>query len=302
MSFSGFGYLVKDGIKNVWNNRMMSLASVCVLISCLVLTGSAVMLSMNVGEIVETIGAENITTVYLKDGVSDLQAVYIGKDILKVDNVESAEFYSKDEAIESYRNTMSKEIFEDNMTGDKNPLPDAYRVKVKDLSKYDETIDKILKIDGVNTASSRSDVADKLTNLNKLITTLSFWVVLALTLISLFIISNTIKMTMYSRRFEISIMKSVGATNAFVRIPFIFEGMILGLFSGVVSMFLLMLLYDAIVKAVNHIIPFTAIPFTQVMWQIGGCFVAAGMLVGAVGSLISISKYLKKEGNEILGW
>lgn len=301
MSFSGFLYLVKEGIKNVWNNRMMSLASVCVLISCLLLTGSAIMLTMNVGEIVDSIGAENVTTVYLDEGLSDLQAVYVGKDILKVDNVEAAEFYSKDEAIESYRDVMSEEVFE-NMTGENNPLPDAYLVTMGELENYDTTIEKIKEIEGVDTVSSRSEVADKLANLSSLITTLSFWIILALALISLFIISNTIKMTMYSRRFEISIMKSVGATNAFVRVPFIFEGMIMGLFSGVLSTALLVFLYDAVVKAINNIVPFTAIPFTDVIWQIGIAFVVAGMLVGALGSLISISKYLKKEGNEILGW
>lgn len=99
----GFGYLVKEGFKNIWNNRIMSIASVCVLISCLILTGAAALLSLNVEKVVDSVGQSNETTVYLKDEVSELEAVYIGKDIEKIDNVTSVRFYSKDEAFEAYR-------------------------------------------------------------------------------------------------------------------------------------------------------------------------------------------------------
>ncbi|MGN1126075.1 MAG: cell division protein FtsX, partial [Ruminococcus sp.] len=177
-----------------------------------------------------------------------------------------------------------------------------YKVTVTDLSKYEETVKEIQKISGVATVSSQTDVADKLTSLNKLIQILSIAVVCALVIISLFIISNTIRMTMYARRFEISIMKSVGATNMFVRIPFLMEGILIGAVSGIISLFGLMLAYDLIIEAIQYIIPFTPIPFTSVMWPIGIAFVVAGVLVGMTGGLISIGKYLKKEGSIILGW
>ena len=301
MNFSSLGYLIKEGFKNIWSNRMMSLASVGVLISCLILTGSAVMLTVNVSSIVASVGDSNVTTVYLDDELSELEAVYVGKSIEKVDNVTDATFYPKDEAILAYKDVLGEEVFV-NMSGDDNPLPHAYHVVMADLSLYDQTVEQLLSVDGVNSVSSRSDVAEKLTSLNTLVTMMSFWIILALAIISLFIISNTIRMTMFSHRFEISIMKSVGATNAFVRTPFIIEGVIIGLISAGISIGFLTVLYEAVVKAVQSILPFECVPFADVMWTIIISFVAAGVIVGALGSWLSIRKYLKKEGNEILGW
>ena len=302
MNFSTFWYLIREGFKNVWSNRMMSLASACVLISCLVLTGSALMLTINVSTIVESVGDSNVTTVYLEDDISELEAVYVGKSLTKIDNITEATFYPKDEAILAYKDVLGEEVFQ-NMSGDDNPLPHAYHIVMADLSLYDQTVKEIEKVEGVNSVSSRSDVAEKLTSLNTLITTMSFWIILALAIISLFIISNTIRMTMFSHRFEISIMKSVGATNSFVRIPFVIEGVIIGLTSAVVSIGLLTVLYDRVLLAVESILPLNGyVPFADVVWYIVATFIGAGVIVGALGSLLSIRKYLKKEGNEILGW
>lgn len=301
MSLGSLGYLIKEGFRNVWNNRIMSIASVCVLISCLILTGAAVLLSINVSNVVETVGESNVTTVYLKDNIDQLKGTYIGKDIAKLDNIIEAKFYSKDDAIKKYRDVLGEEVFAQ-MQGDNNPLPNAIKVTMSDLSQYDETVANIMKIDGVDIVSNQSETAKKLTNLNNLISTLSFWVILALGIISLFIISNTIRMTMYARRFEISIMKSVGATNAFVRIPFVIEGVVIGLVSSIISTVGLMLLYDTIMQAVTEFSMFAIIPFQNVAWQIAGSFAVAGALIGALGGFVSIRKYLKKEGNEILGW
>lgn len=301
MGISGFGYLLKEGVKNVWNNRIMSIASICVLISCLVLTGSAVLLSMNVARVVESVGNSNETTVYLKNDVSDVEAAYIGKDLEKISNVATVEFYSKEEAFKEYEDVLGEEIFA-NLQGDDNPLPDAYHISMVDLAEYDKTVSQITALDGVESISNRSEIAERLTSINNLVTTVSFWVVLALTVISLFIISNTIRMTMYSRRFEISIMKSVGATNSFVRVPFVIEGMLMGLISAILSTVLLYFLYNGIMEVITNIIPITQIPIESVILVVAGAFVIAGMLIGAIGGFISIRKYLKKEGNEILGW
>jgi cell division transport system permease protein len=296
-----FGYLIKEGIKNTWTNRMMSLASIGVLVSCLVLTGAAIMVSLNVRTIVDKVGDSNVTTVYMDIDATDETTTKAGDAIKSLKNITEVSFFPKEEAIKDYQDVVGDEVFA-KMEGEDNPLPDAYKVTVKDLSRYEQTIKEIKKIDGVDTVSSQSDVADKLTSLNKLVQLLSVAVIIALIVISLFIISNTIRMTMYARRFEISIMKSVGATDLFVRIPFIMEGMIIGLLSGIVALFGLMLAYDLIVEAVQYVIPFTAISFNTVMWPIAIAFLVAGAAVGMLGGLISISKYLKKEGSMILGW
>ncbi len=302
MSLSGASYLTREGLKNVWNNRMMSIASIGVLISCLILTGTAALLSLNVKEAVESIGDSNVTNVYLEEDVNEVEATYVGKQIENVANVTKVEFYSKEEAIKEFESTLGEEVFE-NMQGENNPLPDTYKITMEDMSLYDETVAKITLIDGVESVSSRSDVANKLTRLDRLISYLGAGIVIALGIISLFIISNAIRMSMYSRRFEISIMKSVGATDAFVRIPFIIEGMAIGLISAIISFGLLYFLYDIMMNAITNIVASVVpIPFTSVLLPVVLSFVAAGLIIGAASGFISVRKYLKKEGNEIIGW
>ena len=298
---SSFGYLIKEGFKNLAHNRLMSLASIGVLISCLVLTGSAVMLTVNVSNIVDSVGDTNVTKVFLDDNMTKLEAVYKGKEIDNVPNVAEVQFIDKDESIQAYREQLGEEVFA-NMSGDDNPLPYSFSIVMEDLSKCDETIAAIKAVPGVASVSSHREVAEKLTSLSSFITTMSLWIILALAVISLFIISNTIRMTMFSHRFEISIMKSVGATNAFVRVPFIFEGIVIGLVSAAVAIGLLFLLSDAVINSVQKILDFPYTRFTDVMWPIIGSFAAAGVLVGALGSAVSIRRFLTHEGNEILGW
>lgn len=298
---SSLGYLIKEGFKNLMHNRLMTLASIGVLISCLVLTGSAVMLTVNVSNIVDSVGDTNVTKVFLDDGMTKLEAVYKGKELKEVDNVLEVEFIDKEDSIQAYRGQLGEEVFA-NMTGDDNPLPYSYSVTMEDLSKYDETITRIKGVTGIASVSSHREVAEKLTNLSLFITTMSLWIILALAVISLFIISNTIRMTMFSHRFEISIMKSVGATNAFVRVPFIIEGIVIGLVSATISIGLLYLLSDGVINSVQNILDFSYTRFTEVMWPMIGAFCVAGVLVGSLGSMVSIRRFLTHEGNEILGW
>ena len=300
---SSLGYLIKEGFKNIFNNRMMSLAAIGVLISCLVLTGSAVMLSVNVANIVDEVGDANVTKVFLDIDLERYEALALGPELRAMDNIKDAEFVAKEDAIEDYRGMMSEDIFNDMRgSGKGNPLPYAYNITMEDVSKYDDTVAALKKVDGVESVSSHREVAQRLTSLSSLITMMSFWIILALAVISLFIVSNTIRMTMFAHRFEISIMKSVGASNHFVRIPFIIEGVIIGLVSAGVSIGLLYLLSDAVLSAAQKFLDFHYTPFTDVMWYIIGGFLAAGVLVGVVGSWVSIRRFLKREGNEILGW
>lgn len=301
MRVSSLGYLLKEGIKSIWSNRMMSVASIGVLISCLVLTGSAELITLNVSSVVDEIGGENVTRVFLSQDVADLEAVYIQDEIGKIENVVKTEFVSKDDAIMEYQDTLREDIFEQ-MLGDGNPLPNSVDVTLADLALYDDTMAEIKAVEGVDSIRDTREIAHKLTSLSTLVSYMSLAIVLALSLISVFIISNTIRMTMYARRFEISIMKSVGATDTFIRIPFVFEGMLIGLISGVIGSALLTVVYDVIMKGVQNIIQFKFIPFEELAIWVWLSFIGVGMIIGMLGSLISIGRYLKKEGNELLGW
>ena len=204
MNLSSVKYLLKEGLRNVWGNRTMSFASVGVLISCLLLTGAAVLLSMNIGSAMEVLEGDNSVRVVLDDGLPTLTGIQIGEEIQKIENIESCEFIPKDDAIRDYLG--DDETLLQGLTGADNPLPDAFRISMKDLSLYDDTIAQITALEGVQQVDDYSDVAEKLTSLDSLVTMVGFWIVLLLSLVSLFIIANTIRVTMFSRRVEISIM------------------------------------------------------------------------------------------------
>lgn len=297
-------YLLKEGVRNIWSNRTMSFASIGVLVSCLLLTGAAVLFSMNINSAVDALEGSNSVRVYMKQGYPVLSSLQAGEQIRKLDNVESCTFISKDDAIAQIMQKLGDKDSEllAGMTGDDNPLPDAFQISFKDLSKYKDTVAQISQIDGVSSINDYSDIAQKLTNLDRLIKLAGFWIVLLLSLVSIFIISNTIRVTMFSRRLEISIMKSVGATNWFVRIPFIVEGVIIGLLSGALGSMLLYLLYRKGVSSIASIMMFSTIDITAITGPIVASFLIAGSLFGALGGMISIGKYLKKEGGQIVDW
>lgn len=302
MRISSVKYLLKEGVRNVWVNRMMAFASIGVLVACLLMTGAATLFSMNLNMAMQTLQNDNSVTVYMANDLPTLKSVQVGEEIKKLDNVEDCEFVPKGEALEALMKSMGDDgsVFS-SLLGDDNPLNDVFKVKMKDLSQYQETAKKISSLEGVYKVRDYSDVAAKLTSLDHLVTTAGFWIVLILSLVSVFILSNTIRITMFSRRLEISVMKSVGATNSFVRVPFVVEGILIGLFSGLLASGLLALIYDKTLKTITGIVPFfQPLPLGNVMGQIVLLFIAAGALFGALGGGISIGKYLK--GGNSIGW
>ena len=310
----GFGYLLKEGFKNVYSNRIMSIASVCVLVSCLVMTGAAALFSLNVLKVVDEVEKNNQTTVFIKKDTDAEKAKadyktlranrlnMIGDKIRELDNVESAEFVSQEDGLKQYKSKLGDDLFK--LIEDREDvLNDSYIVTFKNAEQYDATVAQIKRINGVESITDRRSFAKKLSDISKLVNIVAICVVTALFIISLFLIANTIRTTMYSRRFEISIMKSVGATNSFVRMPFLVEGVVLGCVSAALSTGVLALLYkvaDGLVDKVD--LGIEPIPFISILPFMVIAFVVVGVLVGFFGGFISIRKYLKKEGNEILGW
>ena len=298
---SSLGYLLKEGVKNIWSNRTMSFASVGVLVSCLLLTGAAVLFSMNVDVAMKSLEGNNSTTVYLQEGLPTLTSLRVGQEIKQLDNIEECEFVSKQDAVQNMLDMLGDDgTVLEGLLGDENFLPDAFRISMKDLNLYG-TAAQIEAINGVDEIIDYSDIAEQLTSLDNLVTSVGFWIVLILSLVSLFIISNTIRVTMFSRRLEISIMKSVGATNWFVRVPFIVEGVIIGLLSGGVASGLLVLVYNKLVSSIASIPLFSPVDIGPITWRITLIFMLAGALFGALGGLITLGKYLKKEGGDLGG-
>ena len=305
MNASSLRYLIKEGFRNTWANRMMSVASICVLLSCLVLIGSASMMFLNINSLVDRIEDENVIMVYVSDNATDADVTAMGDELKGMSNVDKVEFVPKEEAWQEQLETMEDaqaEFFTEISTD--IPLPDAYKVTVKDLNQFSQTVKEVKTLNGVDTVRENTDLAQKLDTISRGVSIIAIVIIAVLFAISLFIISNTIKLTVYSRRLEISIMKSVGATNSFVRLPFVVEGMILGIVSGVVSLGVVWGIYALATNQFGELfksIGLVPLRFTDYALYMLGAFVAIGIVSGVGGSLITMRKYLNKEGSEISG-
>ncbi len=303
MTASSLRYLTKEGFRNVWTNRMMSLASICVLMCCLVLIGSAAMMFVNIDSLLSRIEEENVVMVYVTDETTGDALTQMENEIRAIDNIKEVEFVSKEDAWAEQLETMEeaqakffKEVSSD------IPLPNAYKVTIENLDYFDDTVSSLKSLDNIDTIRENKDLAEKLVTIRQGISIIAIVIVAVLFAISLFIISNTIRLTVYSRRLEISIMKSVGATNGFVRFPFIIEGIILGVISGAVSLGIVWGVYEFAIKQFSSLLlslNLKAIPFADYALPMLGIFVAIGVVCGVGGSLVTMSKYLNKEGSEI---
>lgn len=303
MTGSSFRYLFKEGFRNTWSNRMMSIASICVLMSCLVLIGCASMIFLNIESLLGRIEEENVVMVYIKDDTADADITAMGNTLKGIDNVKEVEFVPKEDAWAEQLATMeeAQAKFFTEISSD-IPLPDAYKVTVDDLAYFDQTVNQIEKLDHIDTIRENKDLAEKLVTIRHGVEVISIVIVAVLLAISVFIISNTIKLTVYSRRLEISIMKSVGATNSFVRLPFVVEGMILGIISGVISLGLVWAFYEFAINQFSDLLTslqLDALNFADFALPMLGIFVAIGIVTGVGGALISMSRYLNREGSEI---
>lgn len=303
MTASSLRYLFKEGFRNTWTNRMMSIASICVLMSCLVLIGCASMIFLNIESLLGRIEEENVVMVYIEDGTTDADITAMGNSIKAIDNVKEIEFVKKEDAWAEQLATMEeaqREFFTE-ISSD-IPLPDAYKVTVDDLTYFDSTIDQIKQLQHIDTIRENKDLAKKLVTIRHGIEVIAIVIIAVLLAISVFIIQNTIKLTVYSRRLEISIMKSVGATNSFVRLPFVVEGMILGVISGIVSLGLVWAFYEFAVNQFSELLMslgLEALSFANYALPMLGAFVVIGIVTGVGGALLSMGKYLNKEGSEI---
>ena len=303
MTASSLRYLCKEGFRNTWSNRMMSIASICVLMSCLVLMGCASMIFLNIDSLLSRIEEENVVMVYIADNTTDADITAMGNSIQAIDNVKEIEFVAKEDAWAEQLATMedAQAEFFTEISSD-IPLPDAYKVTVKDLTYFDDTINQIKQLNHIDTIRENKDLAKKLVSIRHGIEIIAVVIIAVLLAISVFIISNTIKLTVYSRRLEISIMKSVGATNSFVRLPFVVEGMILGIISGIISLGVVWGFYEFATQQFSELLNslnLIALNFADYALQMLGAFIAIGIITGVGGSLITMRKYLNKEGSEI---
>lgn len=295
MRLSSFRYLCKEGLHSLWQNRFMSLASIGVLISCLLLTGGAYLVFENIGSAFKNIYSQNKVLVYVDPTYEQEQLDHLQQELEKIHNISDISFMSRDEVLDRYKDDFSDALYEELQQN--NPMQDVFVITLTDLAKFDVTVPQIEKLEGVDEISSSRDIAQTLTKLRSVIISLGGWIIVLLLIVSLFIIVNTIKLTVYSRRLQIYIMKSVGATNSFVRMPFIVEGVSLGLISGGLAYGLLYFIYDRL-SLVFDMDGFRLVEFSSVWLVLLIGFLAAGFFIGALGSAISMGRYLREKGGK----
>ncbi len=295
MRFSSFRYLVREGFRNLWQNRFMAIASIGVLVSCLLLTGGAYLVFENIDHAFEWVYGQNVIVAFADPDVTDEQSAEIQEKIESITNVASVEYVSKEELMERYLDSFPEELHEDLMA--ENPLQDSFVVTFADLSKFDATVMQIKQVERIDTVEYEPEIAQVLTKVRQVVLAVGGWIIGLLLLVSLFIIANTIKLTVYNRRLEIYIMRSVGATSGFIRFPFVVEGMMLGLISAGLSYGLLYLVYSQLAKLFTFSNYFKLISFSSVWLVLLLGFLIGGVITGVLGSVISMRKYLKEESN-----
>ena len=293
MKISNVGYLLKEGIRGIFLHGFMSFAAICVTVACLLIVGSFSCLIYNVNIMIEDLNKTNEVLVIIDETLSDAEAKSVGTKINQIENVYKATFKSREEALQDFiADHQGEEAFNGVAAED---LRHRFIVVLEDNALMRDTVAELEKISGVAKINAANELAEGFSTLQNVLQIASVAIVSVLLLVSLLIISNTVKLAMYDRRDEIAIMKMVGATNGFIRLPYVVEGFTLGMVSAGVAFTLEWILYDMLLNkltAVDTLQLFSFVPFQQLLLPMISTFVAAGLFVGIVGSWTSIRKFM----------
>jgi len=287
------GYYIKEGITSIFAHSLMSFVTVCIIVSFLIIMGSFVLIAVNINAIIGELESENIILVYVDENLSDTEARALGPVIRSTPNVTEVKFTSREEALQSFIGKYgNKGRYTD---VDSSWLRHRYYVYVREVALIGETQQALRDIYGVATVNANLKIAQGLVTLRNIISGASIVIVSVLLVISLFIMSNTIKLATFERREEIAIMKIVGATNSFIRWPFVFEGFILGVIGALAAFAALWGLYGLVTRGgLSLEVGFVSLlPFSSVSTPMCAIFTAIGFGVGVGGSSIALNKYLK---------
>ena len=293
MKLNNIGYLLKEGFRGIFLHGFMSFAAVCVTIACLVIVGSFSILAYNLDVMVEELNQTSEILVYVDADLPDAEARSIGTQINLLDNVLQSTFVSREEALEDFiADHDGDSAFSGVQASD---LRHRYIVSLEDNLLMKQTDEQLKQLPGVAKTNAAYELAEGFTTIQSVLHIVSYAVIAVLLVVSLLIISNTVKLAMYDRKDEIAIMKMVGATNGFIRLPFIVEGFTLGMIGAVLAFGLEWVGYDALVQRVSGVDSlqlFSFVSFQELLIPMVIVFAGAGMFVGIVGSWTSIRKFM----------
>ena len=288
-----FCYLLKQGVKNIFTHGFMSFASITIIIACLLIMGSFSLLTLNIDSIIDELQSQNNVLAYVDETLSESEARALQSRVEAVDNVATAEFVTREEAMDNFESDYEENLFE-------NIDPTVFRhrfvITLDDLALMKDTQAALRSVDGIAKVTAHLDYAEKFITFRNIVSIVSLILIVILVIVSLFIMTNTIKLATFGRREEIAIMKMVGATNAFIRLPFVIEGFVLGAVGGGVAYLLQWGIYSVLTdkimsgmaSGILDVLPFSAVPLPVLL-----VFLAVGILVGVFGGLNAIRNYLK---------
>ena len=293
MKRNRFGYFLKEGTVGIFNHGLMSFATVCIIIACLVIMGSFSLVALNINAIIDDLENQNQIVAFIEETYTEEQAKALETELEALPNITGADFVSRETALESFKDQYKDASLLEDLEA--SVLRDRYVLYLKDLSLVSDTQEDLLAVEGVVKVNAHKEIADGFVSARNIIGAISLLMVAILFVISLFIMSNTIKLTTFERRDEIAIMKMVGATNSFIKWPFVVEGLMLGMF-GALSAYILewgiyiLISYRLIDGSVSFI---EFLPFASFALPLLILFVVLGLGVGIIGSLMAIKNYLK---------
>lgn len=293
-------YLTKMGAHNLIANRSMSFSSISVLTACLLLIGISVVILLNIQNLVKDVEKQNVVVAFVKLDADDETTAKVGTDLLAIPNVEAIEFVSKEQGYEEQLKEfgVEKDLFDDII---ENPLPHSYRISVSNLEEFSVTLEQIKAVENVDVVRESQELVNQISTIQKSVTAICVIMVIVLAFVSMFIISNTIRITMVSRKIDIQVMKSVGATNLFICWPFMIEGVIIGFISGVISLLLTVAFQKFEGESLSSLLALfgsESISIIDHLPLLIVTYIFAGVIISSMGSVFSIRKYLKKEGSE----
>lgn len=281
-------YFFRESFTSLIRNRWMSLASIGAVASALIILGSFLLLSVNFDYILKDVESQVEITAYLEDSVDEADITKLNNGIAAIEGVKEIKFISKEEAIEEFKEQVGRELLE----GIENPLPNSFRIKVNDPHEVAAIAEKIQRFAGIDEVKYGKGIVEKLFNIIHWVRIIGMVIMAVFAAVSIFIISNTIRLTVFARRREINIMKYIGATDWFVRWPFLIEGMVLGLIGSSLAIGILAVAYNYLYIAVKINIPMIALLPIEQFYDYALGFLGIGMLIGAFGSSFSIKRFL----------
>ena len=293
MKLNNLKYLLKEGIRGIFTHGFMSFAAVCVTVACLLIVGSFSILMYNVNIMVEDLNRTNEILVFIDENLTEAEARSVGTKINVIDNVYQATFVPREEALEQFIADHQEADFFGGVAAE--DLRHRFAVVLQDNNLIQQTVSQIEQIEGVVKIRAEYEMAEGFATLEQVLQVASLAIISVLLVVSLLIISNTVKLAMYDRRDEIAIMKMVGATNGFIRLPFVVEGFTLGMMGAALAFGIEWVMYDALVVKIAEVDTlqlFSFVPFQQLLIPMIATFCAAGLFVGIVGSWTSIRKFL----------